>query len=92
MFPYKFSVGEVAIAIDPGGYFDGMECVIVEGLHRDTGMSLHPERNGRFEKGMMYTVRFAECPHAVLAFPHELRKKRPPEMPVNAEQDSEALV
>lgn len=80
MYPAKFSVGEIAIAIDPRGPFDGLECQIVKGLHQATGLTITNDSASRqWDRGRMYGVQF-QGTRMLLAFPWELRKRpAPPE-------------
>jgi hypothetical protein len=88
IFPYTFAVGEIAIAIDRVSQFDGMECEIVAPLrwvvaHLVADIDV-------VQEGLMYGVRFPDYPVTLFAFPHELRKKRPPAQDQDVTETEEA--
>jgi hypothetical protein len=97
MFPYKFSVGEVAVCIatTPGSPFNNAECTVVRGLQ---WVERCRRCNGEVEHGgMMYGIEFAgelqryrnPFNDMWVVFPEELRKKRPPEERTSTRRMSE---
>ena len=87
MYPLSFEVGEIAVCISVP--FEEQECEVTKPLHWQE--NIFDQWRRKFASGMMYEVQFPAEPYPLYAFPHELRKRKPPQAVQTVNTEAEAF-